>query len=153
MRRAVLAVKPVNDTELVVVQWTLPGGFGYILNELHMNIEVDVASNFTAAAVYRSSLPNPALGAFDYLQVLEFANGGRNGTVNNLRSTRVGAGILSRVPILPGSGGATQALSCHNLNVAVGAAGVINAVISFWEYDLEQLAWYPAHSAANVVTR
>lgn len=153
VRREVLAVQPVGDTILVSVGFTLPQGFGYLLNELHMNIEVDVADDYDSEAVWRLSRSSPQLGLYDYLEVMPFNLGGRNGLTRLVRSTNPQVGNLSRTPIIPGTTGATQTLSCQNLQTNVGAAGVINAVISFWEYDLEQIAYFPVHTATNVVGR
>ncbi len=146
-------MQPVNDTLLLSVGFTLPGGFGYVLNEVHMNIEVSVADDYDSEAILRLSRTSPQLGLFDYLQVMPFNLGGRNGTTRNTRATSPQVGNLTRTPIIPGSTGATSTLSCQNLQTNVGTAGTVNAVISFWEYDLEQIAYYPIHAPAGVYSR
>lgn len=148
-----MAVKPINDQYLLTVDFTLPGGFGYVLNELHLNIEVALQQNFADAVVWRLSEATPATRSMVYLHVIAFPSGGRNGVSNLVRSTVVPAGSLTRTPIIPGSTGATQALSVQNLTAAATTAGEVNAVISFWEYDLEQIAYFAPHSGLNTVPR
>ncbi len=152
MRGAVLAVKPVNDTMLLTVSFTLPGGFGYVLNEAHANIVVDVAEAFENVAQLRISQPSQALADFDYRMSLPFQATSQDGVTTGVRATRINSGFLARTPIVPVTG-ATASLSMTNLAAAAGAAGTIDAVISFFEYDREQLVWYPANSVQNVATR
>ncbi len=153
VRGAVLAAKPVNDTELLVISWTLPGGFGYVLNELHLNIVVDVADDWNNRGHLRMSQTSIANRDFDYRIPIDFLSFSQNGTTTGVRSSKVQSGTLTRVPIVPRSTGSTAQLSFTNTNAAVGAAGTVDAVISFFEYDLEQIAWFPAHIAAAVITR
>lgn len=153
VRGAELAAKPVNDTELLTVGWTLPGGFGYVLNEMHFNIEVDTASDWETTVVWRLSQPNPQLQGMDYLHVIQFALGGRNGLAELVRSTGQISAQMVRTPLIPRSTGSTQAMSASNLKAAVQAAGEVNFVASFWEYDLEQIQYFPVHAPVGVYSR
>jgi len=149
----VLALKPVNDTELLSISMALPGGFGYILNELHVNIVVDRATDWEGFGHWRLSQSSRANANFDYRYPLLFSLFSQNGISNGVRGTRYGENQLTRTPIVPPSGGSTSSLHFANLNATAAAAGTVDSVISFWEYDLEQLAWYPAHAATNVIAR
>lgn len=141
-----LAAKPVDDEILLTINFTLPGGFGFLMNELHLNIEVDTASDWGDTAVLRQSRPTPQLNLFDYFTVFDFPLVGRNGVQEQLRCTQTPSGTLIRTPFVPVVSGSTQSMSAQNTAAAVGAAGVLNFVASFWAYDLEQIAWWPTHS-------
>jgi len=153
VRKAVLALKPVNDTELLSVNFTLPSGFGYVLADVHLNIVQDKALDWGASGYLLLTNIDPAHDDMDYKMPILFVAVSNGGVTVDARMTQIPAGTLSRVPISPGRGGSLTSLRFNNLAAAAAAAGVVNAVCSFWEYDLEQLSYYPAHSALNVVGR
>ena len=153
VRGAVLAAKPVDDTELLTIALTLPAGFGYVVNEIHCNIIVDTADDWNGFGIWRLSQSSPANNGFDYRFLLPFSNTSQNGSTLGVRGTRQAGQHITRTPIVPPREGSTQSLSFTNLNAAVQAAGTVDALLSFWEYDLEQLAWYPAHVAASTYVR
>ncbi len=155
VRRADLAAKPLNDTILLQVLMTLPAGFGYILNELHLNIEVARQQDWNPFVSWRVSRSSRATENMDYFYAIPWESSGRNGVSTFVRSTVITAGNLLRTPIIPGQNpnGVTMTLAAQNLNTTDAAAGTVNAVVSFWEFDLEQIQYYPPHSATNVVTR
>lgn len=152
VRGATLAAKPVNDTMLLSIALTLPGGFGYVLNELSCNIVVDTADDWDGVGHWRVSQASRALDGFDYRYPITFTNFSQNGVAKGVRGTRYD-NLPIRTPILPGSTGSTQSLSFVNLAAAVGAAGTVDAMLSFWEYDLEQLQYYFVHMASGVYSR
>jgi len=153
VRGAVLAAKPVNDDLLLTVNWTLPGGFGYILNELHLNIVVDRAIDYREWGILRVSSVSTALTGFDYRYPIFTEAMSNAAGANNVRGTYVRAGTLMRTPIVPGQAGSTASLSFANQVDTVQAAGTVDALISFWEYDLEQIVWYAANMAIGVMAR
>ncbi len=153
MRGAVLAAKPVNDTILLSMSLTLPGGFGYVLNELNASIVVDTASDWESRGDWRLSQTSVATRDFTYRFPVVFDLMSQNGVDQGVRATRVSGDVLTHTPIIPRSTGATQSLAFSNLQAAVGAAGTFDAVISFWEYDLEQMVYFPVHSAIGVYQR
>lgn len=148
-----LAAKPVNDTELLTINWTLPAGFGYVLAELHVNIEQDVAGNWQSAGQFLLSNATPATKGFDYRMSLSFVAGSQNGVATGYVATSIPSGTLSRTPIVPGREGAFSSMRFSNLVAAVGAVGNVNALASFWEYDLEQLQYFAAHVALGTLGR
>ncbi len=153
VRDAVLALKPINDDELLTISFSLPGGFGFVLAECHVNIEQDRAQDWEEFAMLLMVGPQVATEGVGYRMAMEMANTANGGVEKDVRTTRVLAGTLSRVPITPGPAGTFTSWRYQNFAAAAAAAGNVSAAISFWEYDLEQLAWYPTHSAENVVTR
>ncbi len=100
----------------------------------------------------RLSRPNPQLELFDYFEVMPFNLGGRNGTTKNIRSSAPIASQLPRTPIIIDST-AVHAVSAQNSQDAVGATGTISFVVSFWEYDLAQIQYFPVHAPAGVYSR
>lgn len=152
VRKAVLALKPVNDTELLSINATLNPGFGYVLNELHVNILQDQAGAFEDEGILLLADPSPALTDFDYRIPLSFVNYSNNGTNLQARGTRVPAGILARTPIVPQSA-LLVSLRFANLQATAATAGTVNGLVSFWEFDLEQISYFPIHSAQNVLAR
>lgn len=148
-----LDAKPVNDTQLLQISFTLPRGFGYVLAEIHFNINVDRAADWNEAAEFLLSNPTVATAGVDYRMPLPMTLTANDGAILGVRTALTAAGTLSRIPITPASSGSFTAIRYANLTATVQAAGTVDAVVSLWEYDLEQLAWYYAHSAANVVSR
>ncbi len=142
----------MNDTELLTISFLLAGGYGYILNEINVNIVVDVADDWDNRGHLRLSQTSPANTDFDYRVPLDFLSFSQNGLTTGVRATKIN-GALPRTPIIPRSSGQTNSMHFTNLQAAVGAAGTVDALISFWEYDLEQMVYFPAHSALNVVPR
>ncbi len=134
------------------MSFTLPLGFGYVLNEMGFFIEVDTASDWESTMMMRISRASPQLGLFDYLEVIAFNLGGRNGVSNNTRSAAPISSQLPRTPIIIDST-AVHGLTATNLQAAVGAVGTFNAMISFWEYDLEQIQYFPVHAPVGVYSR
>lgn len=153
MRDATLALKPVNDTELLSISFTLPAGFGYVLAEVHLNLEQDRAADWEGEGLFLMSNIDSAHAGMDYRMPLQFRNLSNGGTALDVRATRNNAGTLTRIPIFPGSAGVFTSMRFSNLTATVASAGNVNAICSFWEYDLEQLVFYAAHMATNVVGR
>ncbi len=153
MPAEVLALKPINDTLLLTVSWTLPPNFGYILNEMYLNIIVDKAFEWRDTGQYRLSQASSATAGASYRVPIEFALASNAAAGTTLRMTRIRAGELPRTPIVTQQVGTTAVMAFTNENANAEAAGTVDAIISYWEYDLEQLQNYPPHSAANVVTR
>ncbi len=153
VRNAVLALKPVNDTELLSVSVTLPQGFGWVLNEVHLQIIQDQAGAFEdelALVIANSSRANVD---FSYHIPIPFVNYSNNGTNLQARASRVPAGILPRTPIVPAGIATLVQLRASNLSATVASAGTVDALLSFWMFDLQQLQYFPAHVAEAVVTR
>jgi len=153
LRGAATAAKPATDTYLLTINATLPAGFGYVLNEIHLNLVVDRAPDFNGTAVMRLSQPSNALRDFDYRMPLAFSSFSINGGPEGAIATGRGPQGLMRTPIVPPRDGSTFSLSASNPNTTAMAVGTADAVISFWEYDLQQLQYYFVHMASAVSQR
>lgn len=88
-----------------------------------------------------------------YRNTLPFETMSNNGVDTDIRSTLIPSGTLSRIPILPAAAGVFTSMRFVNLTATAAAAGKVNAVVSFWEYDLQQITYFAAHMATNVVGR
>ncbi len=148
-----MAAKPVNDTILLSISFTLPGGFAFVIADLEFNIVVDTASDWNANAQWLVAAPTPQTLLVDFRTPIAMDLTANSGTANGVRAARVSAGVLNRAPILPGQSGTFTSLRYTNLAAAAGAAGTVDAAVSFWEYDLEQISYYPVHSAASMYAR
>lgn len=154
MKGAALAAKPINDTELLTINWSLPEGFGYVLNEINVNIDQDRANDWSLSGTYRQSHSSIVQEGFDYLTTFDFIASSNTGVSTRKRSTRITAGILPRTPIVPSSHNTpTFAISFTNFTATAALAGTVDALVSYFEYDLEQISFYPAHFAQAVITR
>jgi len=149
----VLALKGAADTILLTVAWTLPPNFAYVLNEMYLNIIVDKAFEWRDTGQYRLSQASSATAGASYRVPIEFALASNSATGTTLRMTRIRSGELPRTPIVTQVGGTTAVMAFTNENANAQAAGTVDAIISYWEYDLEQVQYYPIHSAANVLGR
>lgn len=135
------------------MNFALPGGFGYVLNEAQINVVQDVADAWEKVGHWRLSRSSTVNINFDYRIPIEIRSFSQNGTTIGVWGTIIPSGTLTRTPIIPGSAATTQSWAFANLAAPAGAAGTIDSLVSFWEYDLEQIVNYPVHSALNVVGR
>ncbi len=142
----------MNDTELLIIQFSLPAGFGYVFNELNVNIVVDTATDWENRGVWRLDQTSSANADFNYRIPLDFLTVIANGVDAQVRTTKIN-NTLTRTPIVPRASGATQQIIFSNVAAAVQAAGVVNALCSFWEFDLQQMQYFPAHTALSTTTR
>jgi len=153
VRGSATDAKPITDDYLLSISWTLPGGFAYLMNELHCNLQVDTASDFTAFAHVRMSNTSKANADFDYRIPIDFPLFSQNGSTLGVRGTQVPSGVLTRTPIIPPGGVSTASFSVTNLAAPAQVAGNVDFVVSFWEFDLEQAVYFPLHSALGVLPR
>lgn len=149
----VLALKPDSDTELLDIVTVLPQGFGYVLNELNCNITQDQAGAFESEGVLLLTNSSKANLDFTYRIPVPFLNFSNQGTNLQARGTRVPSGSLMRTPIVPGGISTVLRLRFSNLQSTAAGAGVVNALLSFWEFDLSQMQYFPAHVSESVTTR
>ncbi len=156
LQDAVLALKPVNDTLLVNIAFSLPGNFAYVLNELHLNFTSDKISNFDDSGMLVLSNYAKHARNIDMRIPLPFLT---NATGDGLTTTQKGyagaAGSLWRTPLqAPDNVTAVSgAVRISEINSVASAAGVINFEINFFEFDLEQVLYFPANISLAVTTR
>jgi len=156
---AVLAAKPLYDKLMLSFSFSLPHNYAYLLNELNVSVDCDTASDWDDVGHLRLPSTSTANRGFDYQVPLDFTLYSRHATGplgtagQTMRSTQINSGQLPRTPIVPTEFMATSSMIFCNRVDAAQAAGTVDALISFWEFDLEQIQFYPIHMAANVVAR
>ncbi len=149
-----LTAKPVNDDELITLTATLPPNYGYVFADSALHITQDRAIDWDAFYTinlqnfYRAPLSQSV--AMSITANLPFLDSGF-GTV------RAGADKSSAFsyPIIgsPGTSGVLLTLQATNGNNTVAVAGTLTAVVSFWQFDLEQVRKYPINSPTPVNAR
>lgn len=158
-----LDAKPAADQQTLTLTATLPPNFGYVLMDYSVSIAQDAAENWAdemnlnlqnfyiapetlslgISQTWTDTFPTqgPALGAL---------------SIANVRNTRHLAGFpLPSFPMYApvGASGILVRLSGHNDNADVATAGVVNAYIAFWQFDLEQIRKFPINSPSPIHSR
>lgn len=148
------AIKPVNDEILYQVTALLPPNFGYVFADANLSIATDFVDQFDNQM---------------NLNFQNFYRGGDSaiGLNGNFPQPFVVISVLSdliameqRAPLptfpMIGTSGTTGIqvnMSANNPGSTATAAGVINAYLSFWQFDLEQIRKYPINSPSPVHAR
>jgi len=153
-----LDVKVLNDDALLQLQATLPPNFGYVMADAQVTIAQNRAFDWTNECVlnlqnfYRAQVALSVALSIDWFH--DFPVDGQALDRRTLRS-RGGANSWPSFPIIgtPGTSGIQIQLSMFNNIDAATTAGTVNAYISFWVFDLEQIRKYPINSPFPVHTR
>ncbi len=149
-----IALKPINDQLLVQMTGVLPPNFGYVMNDANFSVAVSAVQtwhpdmNLNLQNFYRGGSETIGLSGnwpqgFDTISVL-----------SDLRA-------MNREqpwPAFPligtaGTTGIQFVLSAWNADAAANPAGVLNAYLSFWQFDLEQIRKFPINSPVPVHVR
>ncbi len=152
-----ISAKPVNDTQELEIECILDPTFAYRLVDVTVDLVQDVANNWTNRPYLEltnliRNLPvgqrqRHPLALEDTTRVptpveMWIAIGGRQ--------DRLPTYILQSV--LAGFGPEFD-FHATNQNVAVGAAGVLNCLFTFYEYEIEQAEYIALHYAAMTYAR
>ncbi len=153
----VISAKPVNDVQELEIECVLDPKFAYRLVDMSIDLVQDVANNWTARSYIEitNMIRNLPTGSRQrHSVVLE-------DTIRTPTAVEMWVAIGSRQDRLP-----TYILQSHaagfgpefdfhatNQNVAVGAAGTVNCLFSFWEYEIEQAEFVALHYATQVYSR
>lgn len=142
-----LDLKAINDTQILQLTATLPPNFGYVMVDANTSISQDQADDWQSAwslnlqNFYRAPV-NISVGlSSNWLQ--DFRQGL---TVSTRHMSQVQP--WPSFPII-GSAGTTGILvvmTMINSQAAAAVAGTVNAYISFWQFDLEQIRKFPINS-------
>lgn len=155
LQDAATAVKPVNDDMLLNIAFSLPGNFAYVLNEMHMNFLNNRAADWSDNAYL--ILSNYARNALNLDARYPIAMGlfSLAGTFLDSRGLMLPAGLLPRTPLqTPDSVSAVSgALNATNFQSTASTAGVLNFEVSFFQFDLDQIQFFPANFSQAVTTR
>ncbi len=155
----VIDAKPVNDSQELLVSFTLDPTFAYKLVDLSMSLVQDVANDWNVRGYLEltNAVRNLELGATErHAVILDDAIQtpgqsemwiARMAAVHNLPR------YVIQAP--PGGGGAepVTVFRAVNQNAAVGAAGTMNFFLTFFEYEIEQAEFYALHYPVQVYER
>lgn len=142
-----LDLKAINDSQILNLKATLPPNFGYVMMDAMVNITQDRAVDWVSNIVlnlqnyYRAPV-NISVG-LSSTWVQEFPTGLSTVTRFMNRSQAWPA-----FPIIGSSdtSGALVTFTANNTAAAAAAAGTVNAFVSFWQFDLEQIRKFPINS-------
>jgi len=144
-----LDAKALNDTALLNLNATLPPNFGYVLMDVNVSISQDTAVNWSA--IFNLNLQQ-------FYRATGSAVIGLNGNWVQEFNVNDAFGVVGRAlqvvqpwPSFPMIGTPTTAGILINMtmaNPAAGAAlaGTVNAYMSWWQFDLEQIRKFPINS-------
>lgn len=145
----------MDDTILLRVNFTLLAGFAYVWNELAATIEVDTASDWDSPSQLFMGNFSRVLKNFRQRIPVSLALMGFNGVDRQTRGAAMPLGLLPRTPIQTPDGLATMNFhwAAQNTAAAVGAAGEVSFAASFFEFDLDQIQFFPANWSQSVTPR
>lgn len=151
-----LDAKPAGDEQTLSLTATLPPNFGYVLMDYSVSIAQDAAAKW--ADEINLNLQNFFIApeslsiAMSHTWTDTFPTQGPDlGALSDatVRNTRHLAGFpLPSFPMYApvGVSGILINIQAHNDGADVATAGTVNAYISFWQFDLEQIRKYPINS-------
>ncbi len=150
----VLAAKPVNDQQELIISFALPTEFAYRMLSLVVSLIQDVAHDWRNRSY------------------LEVTNGIRGLQIGATSRYAMSNESLDRIPTIsemflarfqrapPGDvfqarDGVAPVITfkASNQTAAVGAAGTVNCLATFLEYDIEQAQRFPIHWPALIYNR
>ncbi len=150
-----LDVKILNDEAFLVLQATLPPNFAYVLADVNFHIRQNLAVNWDPVSSF--SLQN------FFRAPLNLSVGLSGKWIQNFTGTDQDDGGRALVQIQPfpsfpmigspGTSGILMEMTAWNNVAAATTAGTVNAFVSFWQFDLEQVRKYPINSPQPVHSR
>lgn len=145
----------VGDDALLNLTATLPPNFGYVMSELNFGLAQTGGASWSNRMqlnlqnFYRAPEDISLALAGNWPQNMEAV------AQNNTTRTSNISQPLPAFPMIgtPGSTGIQVVISTFNNAQNAVAAGTINAFISFWQFDLEQIRKFPINSPQPVHNR
>lgn len=157
---ATLDAKPVNDDQHLRISGVLAPGFAYQFMQIGMTLEQDVAASWLNRAIMRLVNWTPSAGhgahmVFTLEDGFEFADASAVSAVTVLRglASRGAFPIGHQIIFNPGGGAISFSLLAVNETDPAGAAGTIDFLASFLEYDLTQATRFGIQSPIPVSIR
>lgn len=151
-----LAAKPVNDTILLRINFDLLPNRAYVFNEMQLTLfDLDTASDWDTVAQLFFENHGRAMAGVRLRMPIQMVLMGNNGVDKQILGSRVLAGELPRTPIVASdsSNVLNFNISLQNTAAAVAAAAVVSFFISFFEFDLDQVQFFPVNVSPSVSTR
>ncbi len=153
---ALLDAKALNDDALLNLTATLPPNFAYVLNDINFNITQDTAfawadvCTLNLQSFYRAEINESVALSCTWRQDF-FLTDIFNATNRSMQVTQPWPSF----PMIgtPGTTGIQCVISSGNPADAAALAGTVNAYMSWWQFDLEQVRKYPINSPQPVHAR
>ncbi len=149
-----LDAKALNDEALLNLQGTLPPNFAYVMQDMNVTIAQDLAENWSTFInlnlqnFYRSPETLHVALAGNWVQ--DFLGAAQDASTRASSQRQP----YPSFPLLGVNAAGVQInISTFNNVAAAAAAGVVNAFISFWQFDLEQIRKYPINSPIPTQSR
>jgi len=150
-----VAIKPINDQLIVQVTGTLPPNFAYVMNDANLSVAMPGMAayhpdmNLNLQNFYRTGVDASVALSANWPQSFTTIS-----VLSDLRSMERQATWPS-FPMIgsEGTSGIQFVLSAWNADAAATIAGTMNAYLSFWQFDLEQVRKYPINSPQPVHAR
>jgi len=152
-----LDAKALNDRAFLNLNATLPPNFGYVMADMMVTISQDNAADWDGLC--NLSLQNFYRVPSDTSVALR--GGYMSGfTGSAVRETRTMTRTENSTPFptfpiigVHGTSGILISIGMVNSAAAAATQGTINAYISFWQFDLEQIRKYPINAPIPVHSR
>lgn len=148
----VLSAKPVNDQQNVIIAIDLPLAFAYRMIELNCFFTQDVSDDWDPHCLLDVTNGIRNLGGFGRNQVHPAP-----WTQTIRRNTTGLMAVDFPVPryIMQAVDGTAPTITfeASNNTADVGAAGTVDFLATFFEYEIEQVQMYPIHFPALVLER
>lgn len=147
------AAKPVNDQYQLRFPVNLPRQYAHVMADMSFFLAVDTASDFAGIAMlqtednYPLAAENKTRYSFPLL-THALVNGDPILMLDEPQSRLPRAPIWTVSPETP-----SLVLNLVNNAAAVMATGTTACLMSFWQYDLEQVRSYPVNAPILVATR
>ncbi len=146
----------MNDTYDLFLTATLPTGFAYILRSLVCRVAVDTASDWEDRAELLLTRGIPGQGTSSQVMHVEttlFTPA--TGTARRAllaRDSDLSSFVGPLWSTVPGLAAAFR-IGMSNVAAAVGAAGIVDCHLEFFEYDLNQAQRYWVNTPSPVIVR
>ena len=157
---AVLDAKPVNDDQHLRISGVLPSGFAYQFLQIGMTIEQDVAASWQSRPIMRivNWTPDASAGlhlVFVLEDSFEFADASAVSAVTVLRGLGEAGSHPTAHQIIfqPGRGAISFSFLAVNETDPAGAAGTVDFLASFLEYDLNQAVRFGLQTPLPTLSR
>ncbi len=158
-----LDAKPINDDQHLRISGVLPAGFAYQFVQVDMTLAQDVAASWTPLVLMRcvNWIPNAAAGihlVFSLQSTFEFADAAAVTPVEVMRGIAgsgegAGYGFGRQIIFNPQGGAISFSFLAVNETDPAGAAGTIDFIASFLEFDLTQATRFGLQTSIPVNLR
>ncbi len=156
LQEATLTAKPVNDSQELIITCVLNPSFAYRLVDFTCSAIQDVANDWRSRGYLEvtNAIRGIPLTSQTMRHSVNLEDSQRNVSAIEMWIARAGRGDSFPAYIIQPAGGVVGfTFNANNQTAAVGAAGTIDFLASFLEYDIAQAYRYLLHSPQLVYER